>query len=345
MNSSGVAFLLTTKDRPEFTRRSLQSIDTCGGFDLIWVDGSTTPEGKALPRTIKLRNCRIAELHQDVRPRHTDPRSKSFGGNLGSHTAIHFGLKRVIERGYGYCGIIENDIVFEPDWFPRLMELFELGKRDGFEVGAVTARSIASRVMFRRPDYLVMWNIGAGMVLFTQRAARVVLETYATEHAKKLAVFYRRKFGLDLTGVWELWIDRRDYPHSPDWGFSRHLYEQGLASLGTIPSLAFNMDMRIEEVLRTTYVRQGEETAVADGRTFATFKTALATAAASPRSQHLIASLVDSARGKLFRAQLHSKFVRSAVWCSDRALHPISSTRSLIRRIKRPSHPTPSRSV
>jgi len=330
-----VGFLLTTKDRVDFTRRSLQSIDTCGGFDLIWVDGSTTPEGKALPRTIKLRNCRIAELHQDVRPRHTDPRSRSFAGNLGSHLAIDFGMRRAIDLGYDYCGIIENDITFEPNWLPRLMELFELGKRDGFNVGAVTARSIASRVMFRRPDYLVMWNIGAGMVLFTHQAARIVVRTYANWCAKKLARFCQKTFGVDLSNVWELWCDAKDRPLCPDWQFSSHLYEHGLASLATIPSLAFNMDMRIEEVLRTTYVRQAEEIPMADDRTFATYKGALAATAASPRSQRLIPSLVDSTRGRLFRAQLHSKFVRDSAYWLNHALHPISSTESLIRKTKR----------
>ncbi len=330
-----VCFLLTTKDRVDLTLRCLQSMDTCGGFDLVWVDGSTTPEGKALPQTIKLHNCRIAELYQDFRPRHTDPRSKAFAGNLGSHWAIDFGFRRLIDLGYDYCGIIENDIGFEPDWLPRVMELFALGKRDGFSVGAVTARSIASRAMFRHNGYLVMWLTGAGMVLFTQEAARIVIRTYANSSAKKLARFYRKTFRVDLRGVWEMWCDKKDRPLCPDWLFSSHLYEHGFASLGTIPSLAFNMEVRIEETLRTTYVQRPEDIPLADDRTVATFKAAISAAAARPRSRRLVPSFVDTTRGKLFRAQLHSKFVRDCGFWVYHALHPISSMKSLIRKARK----------
>ena len=137
-NTSRVAFLFTTKDRPDLTLRSLRSIDLCGGFDLIWVDGSTTAAGKAFPHSVHLKNCRIAELHQGVRPRRTDKRFRRLATTLGSDTAIHFGMSRALELGYDYCGIIENDIEFQPGWFPKLMELVDLGRRDGFEVGAVT---------------------------------------------------------------------------------------------------------------------------------------------------------------------------------------------------------------
>jgi hypothetical protein len=309
-------------------------MDTCGGFDLIWVDGSTTPEGRALPHTVKPHNFRIAEVYQDFRPRYPDP-LKRFPGTLGSDLAIVFGMGRLLDAGYDYCGIIENDVSFEPNWLPRLMELFDLGARDGFKVGAATARSIATRVMFRRPGYLAMWNIGAGMVLFSREAARITMRTYSNSSAKKLARIYKKTFGIDLRDVWELWNDQKDRRLCPDWQFSSHLYEHGFASLGTIPSLAFNIDMRIEEVLRSAYVREAEEIPFGNDHAFAIFKGALAAATASPRSHRLIASVVDSARSKLCRAQLYSKFVRDSAYWVARALQPVQSTRALIRRAKR----------
>ena len=48
-NAPRVAFLFTTKDRPDLTLRSLRSIELCRGFDLIWIDGSTSPAGKEFP--------------------------------------------------------------------------------------------------------------------------------------------------------------------------------------------------------------------------------------------------------------------------------------------------------
>jgi hypothetical protein len=330
-----VGFVFTTKDRPEFTRRCLASVDKCGGFDLFWVDGSTTPEAKALPQTMRPHNFRIAEVYQDFRPRSTGRHAIQVVGCVGSFTAIRFGLRRLLDLGYDYCGIIENDTTFEPDWFPRLMSLFEFGKRDGFAVGAVTARTIATLVMVTRPDYVGMWSIGAGMCLFTRQAAQIILDTLTGEPAKRMAQYYGKTFGVDLSDVWELWCDCKDWQHTADWGFSRHLYQRGLASLGTVPSLAFDMTFGIEETLRITYVGQAARFGQEDEERFARFRVALAAAAASPRSQHLFPSLVDSARAEWFRARLRSKTLTEVSYWFDRAVHPVSSTISLIRKIKK----------
>ena len=329
-----VGFVFTTKERPELTRRCLASMDTCGGFDLLWLDGSVTSEARVLPRTISPRNFRIAEVHQDFRPRHTGRHALHVVGRVGSFTAIRFGLSRLIELGYDYCGVIENDTLFQADWFPRLMELFELGKRDGFPVGAVTSRTIATRVLFARPDYVAMWSIGAGMCLFTRQAAQIILDTLAGESAKGMARYYGKTFGVDLGDVWELWCGREDWRHSADWGFSRHLYERGLASLGTTPSLAFDMTDGIEETLRISYVRQKTEPQEEDRQRFARFRTAMAAAEASPRSQRLIPSFIDSTRATWFRVRLYSKTLQEFSYWLERAFHPVSLMDSLIRRVK-----------
>ena len=235
-----VGFVFSTKDRPEFSRRSLASIDSCGGFDLIWVDGSDTPEGKALPSSVKLHNCRLVEVHSNVKG--------------GPDNAIRFGLKRLLSLGYEYCGLIENDIVLEPGWFQRLMELFSMASDDGFVVGAATVRNLSSRVLFYGPNYTINWVTGAGMVLFSRRAAKIVLATYGRMTARRIANFYKKKFGKDLSDVWELWIDKDDWLHGCDWAYSLQLYAHGMISVGSIPSMARNIDMDVEEILRTSYV-------------------------------------------------------------------------------------------
>ncbi len=58
-----IGFAFSTKDRVEFTRRSLASIDTDEGFDLVWVDGSVRPVGRRLPHEVRLRNPRLSPLH------------------------------------------------------------------------------------------------------------------------------------------------------------------------------------------------------------------------------------------------------------------------------------------
>jgi len=234
-----VGFVFSTKDRVEFTLRSLRSIDTEGGFDLIWVDGSDTPEGKALPEKVKLSNCRLAEVHYDIKG--------------GPDNAIRFGLQRLLDLGYDYCGLIENDIEFKPGWFSKLMELFKLGKSDGLSVGAVTVRAFKEWVLSYKPNYAILWTVGAGMVLFRRKAAEIVLNTYGAESIQNLRTYYLKEFGIDIakpclrnlkTSLSRmLLIYTRLKNPTCDYAYSMHLYKYGLASIGSITPMAYNMDM------------------------------------------------------------------------------------------------------
>lgn len=234
-----VGFVFSTKDRVEFTRRSLRNIDTEGGFDLVWVDGSDTPEGRALPGKVRLSNCRLAEVHYDIRG--------------GPDNAIRFGLQRLLELGYDYCGLIENDIEFKPGWFTKLMELFSLGEQDGLNVGAVTVRTIPTWVLMYKPQYALMWNTGAGMVLFKREAAEIVLDTYGPTSMYELRKFYLQEFGIDLVkpylgrlsfDVMRMWeVYTANTPLGCDWAYSMQLYKEGFSTIGTTISFASNMDV------------------------------------------------------------------------------------------------------
>jgi hypothetical protein len=236
-----VGFVFSTKDRVDFTLRSLASIDTDSGFDLIWVDGSNTCEGKAVPESVTLRKARLLEIQYNV------------GG--GPDSAIGFGLRRLLNLGYDYCGLIENDVLFQPGWFYKLMNLFEAADEYGFTVGAATVRNVESRVLLYRQQYTINWNVGAGMILFTRKAARVVLATYGPTTARKLAAFYRARFGIDLGNVWELWMDQEDRYLGCDWAYCMHLFSHGMISVGSIPSMASNIDCDMEKVLCTGFVK------------------------------------------------------------------------------------------
>jgi hypothetical protein len=242
-----VGFLFSTKDRPEFTEPTLRSIDEQGGFDLIWADGSDTQEGRTLPDRFPLRRARLAEMHRDVRG--------------GPDAAIAFGLSRLVELGYDYCGLIENDVVLGPGWFAALLGAIEAASADGLAVGAATVRSYESRVLEFRDGYTINWAVGAGMVLFTREAAELVLERYRRDGlgpwttARRVARFYRDLCGVDLRGIWDLWTGRLDRCLSSDWAYATILHEHGLASVGTIPSLATDLeDAGKPEALGTVYV-------------------------------------------------------------------------------------------
>ncbi|KPJ58462.1 MAG: hypothetical protein AMS15_08370, partial [Planctomycetes bacterium DG_23] len=239
---SKVGFSFSTKDRVDCTLRTLSGLETEGGFDLIWVDGSDTAGGKALPGSIKPRNFRLVEVHQGVK-----------GGPDG---AIRFGLKRLLELGYDYCGLIENDVLFEPGWYSDLMRLFEVGREEGLRVGAATVRTIDGRVMVYRPQYALMWYMGASVVLFTKKAAKIVLRTYKPTSSRELGAFFMHKLGVDLSKVWELWMDRPNRSIGCDGAFAMQLYRYGLSSLGTIPAKGRSFDFSIEERFRSHYVEK-----------------------------------------------------------------------------------------
>jgi hypothetical protein len=311
--ASKVGFAFSTKDRVEFTRASLASTDACTGFDLVWVDGSDTPEGKALPESAKPRNFRIVEIHHNVRG--------------GPDAAICFGLRRLVQRGYDYCGLIENDIEFKPGWFPKLMELFELGKRDGLEVGAVTARSIESRVLIHRPGYVIKWNVGAGMVLFTREAAQMVLADYGADTASELAHYYCRKFAQDLRNVWEFYMLGPNHLHGCDWRYAKSLYQRGLSSLGTAPSLAFNMDMDVEKVFRTSYVNASPSVTEEDGRRFSYLLNELSRTHGSSRGRRKASMIWYAVVDKFMGNRMHKRRVRQLT-------HPLNSAKLLLGRFK-----------
>lgn len=244
-NNPKVGFSFSTKDRVDFTLRCLAGIDTEGGFDLIWLDGSDTARGKALPGSIKLRNCRLIKVHHDVK---------------GADNALCFGLKRLLELGYDYCGLIENDVELQPGWHTDLMRLFELGRQDGLRVGAATVRTIDGRVLIYQPRHALMWYMGASIVLFTREAAKVILGTYKLTSSQELGKFYRNKLGIDLGNVWELWMDKPDRSIGCDGAFAMQLYRYGLSSLGTIPAKGRSCDFSIEERFRSHYVEKTLET-------------------------------------------------------------------------------------
>jgi hypothetical protein len=240
--SPKVGFAFNTMDRVNSTLKSLTTIDSDKGFDILWVDGSKSPEGKALATTYRLKNSPIVERHLNVRG--------------GPDAAIRFGLKRLLDLNYAYCGIIENDILFKPGWFKELLNLFSLANRDGFKVGAATVRNFDSRVIEYRSGFTTNWCIGAGMVLFTREAAQIIVDEYDSLYttARKICRFYAEFYGVDLRGNWDLWLDLIDRTLSPDWGFSMLLQRKGMVSVGSIPNMAYDTGVDVKNVLKTHYV-------------------------------------------------------------------------------------------
>jgi glycosyltransferase involved in cell wall biosynthesis/Tfp pilus assembly protein PilF len=266
-NPHRIGFALSTKERIEFTSRILPGLD-CGGFDLIWCDGSKTSEGRAFASAKHFSQTPLKEIHHDV--------------TGGPDAAIQFSLKRLLALGYDYVGLIENDIQLKPGWLQAMMSAWQAAEREGFKVGAATARSMASRVLAYGPEFVVKWNVGAGMVLFSRAAAEAVLADYSVPSALEIRDFFRQRAGVDLAPAWELFMDKKDRLLGADWRYASSVWKQNLVSIGTVPTFAENIDMDIRRDCQTDYVHADEAAWPCYCLTTSQLKTALALAGQNP---------------------------------------------------------------
>ena len=237
-----VAFVFSSKNRLNLTRASLESVDVVGGFELVWLDGSTEKESRDFVGSFQPKHAHVAGRFLDV------------GG--GPDAVITGGLRLLNNSGYALCGLIENDIQFDPGWFATIMNLFDRGRQLGLNVGAASVRTLDSRTLAYGPDYALMWDIGAGMILFTRPAVEIVLANYGHTNSMQLAQFYHQRFGVNLQDRWEIWRGHPNPGLSCDWRYCMELYRHNLACLGSIPTMARNIDTDIPAFTRSFYVTQ-----------------------------------------------------------------------------------------
>lgn len=241
---SKVGFALSTRDRFVYTMRTINSLDAEGGFDLIWNDGSERNEVPELSRYFVFRNARLVEVN--------------YGVKGGADAAIRYGLRRLLELGYDFVGLIENDVLLLPGWLSTMRAAFEVANQDGVNVGAVSALGYQSRVLEYREKYSIDWARGAALVLFTREAAEVLLENYSRLEmtSQQIRRFYAEQFAVALhVSEWAVGGRWMDGPMTLDWGYAPLLYAHGYACVGTIPSLARDLEFDLRTVLRTGYVR------------------------------------------------------------------------------------------
>jgi hypothetical protein len=241
---SKIGFALSTRDRFVFTMRTIKSLDAEGGFDLVWNDGSERNEVPELSRYFAFRNARLVEVN--------------YGVKGGADAAICYGLRRLLELGYDFIGLVENDVLLAPGWLATMRDAFESAANEGVVVGAVSALGYRSRVLEYRKNYSIDWARGAGLVLFTREAAQFVLENYSNLKmtSQQIRGVYAELFGVALhMPEWAVGGRWMDGPMTLDWGYAPLLYANGYACVGTIPSFASDLEFDVRKVLRTDYVR------------------------------------------------------------------------------------------
>jgi hypothetical protein len=220
-------FGFTTRDRVDVTLQSIASFAFAAAFDLLWLDGSTTQEGRNLPRQLAPNMPCLREIIDGV--------------DGGPDVAIVTALTRMLELDYAYCGLIESDIVLAPGWFAALMALFGAGAADGLAVGAVTARAFEQRVLLKQPGYAVLMLSGAGMILFTRAAARLVLDHYRTPSTQEVRSWILYVAGRDCAAFSEAAFRQgadADVALASDYRYEMVLQRHGLCTLATSPLYA-----------------------------------------------------------------------------------------------------------
>lgn len=218
-----LALAYSTRDQVELTEQTflalLRSVNAkqYGGPYIIWCDGSTDEAAIAY---YKDKSKFAINCAADVRG--------------GADAAIAWKLTTALRTGCTHIGLIENDVLLDEDWLAPTMELFEKGKRDGLEVGAVSARSYVDRVLIQRNGWAVMHNLGAGMVIFTRQAAELVLRSFRTYWWPSNRYLFAQLSGIDLA-TYACFGGQEQFV-TTDWGWEAQLARHGLASLALTPA-------------------------------------------------------------------------------------------------------------
>lgn len=226
---SPIAVAYSTKDRVDLTRATAGRLLAEDRIDLVWFDGSATPEGRALPGELMPGHAAATALHHGV-----------VGG---PDSAILYALLTLREAGYRWIVLIENDILLDEGWFDALFAAVAAAERDGFRVGGASCRVIANRVLSANGDYALLFNAGAGFLALTHEAAGLVIENYRTVDSLELARLFLNLTGLtvdcwsnpDATGPSRLLL-------SADWMFDAALYMHGLVVACPPATVARNID-------------------------------------------------------------------------------------------------------
>ena len=216
-----VAFL--SKDRVELSRQSFKPLMGTD-WTTFWIDGSTTQEGESLPYSNEF--SRAAWPHAHVR--------SNIRGGAGA--AIVYALSELLNHRemYDALMLVENDVLLYDGWFADLNAACARACADGLTVGAATVRTYEDRVLFQRDGYAVMHNVGAGCIMLTREAARIVLDTFRSGWTTDNRRIFGRLCGVDIGKFWAFRMN--EHPLVADWHFDAVLASHGFASVGVTPS-------------------------------------------------------------------------------------------------------------
>jgi len=232
-----VAFAFSTKDRMDFTSQTLSRVleESEGNFDVYWLDGSATQQGKIFPYEFALK---YRQNHSGKYP--LTQLLENVSG--GAAAVIMFALQNLYQKSYSYIGLIENDVLLEPGWFKKTFGLFNtLGNP-----GAVSARCFKDRVLAVHGSHAEMANIGAGMILFKREVVPYIIESWRMPLLWEVQALCKHFTGKDYP-IPKMVLEKdpelkQTWQMTHDWYFEPALWAKGYSALATVPTMASNLD-------------------------------------------------------------------------------------------------------
>ena len=216
------AISYTCCDKMDLVRQSVAPLVEAAirhRFHLFVCDGSREAESE---KTLFEIAYPTATIHDNIRG--------------GAGAAYVYALTTMLDHpeGYDYVGLVESDCLLKDDWYERIVALFAAGATDGLPVGAVSARTYDDRILLQRPDYAVLHNAGAGMVIFSRAAARLALDHLRTACTLDNRRIFSALSGIDIGRYWA--FRGAEQRLVADWHWDAMLAAHGYATLGLVPS-------------------------------------------------------------------------------------------------------------
>jgi len=216
-----MALSLLTANKPELVAQSAKPLlagAVANKYHLFVVDGSTSDVNE---QAIWDLTWPAGHMHANVR------------GGAGAAIVYALSMMLAHEENYSHVALVESDVLLLDGWLDCL-DLFDLGRTVGLEVGAVSARCYVDRVLFQEDRFAVMHNLGAGMIVLTREAARIVLDTFRTAWSTDNRRIFAQLAGLDIGSFWA--FRTNEHYLTADWHWEAALAARGLAALALTPS-------------------------------------------------------------------------------------------------------------
>ncbi len=104
----------------------------------------------------------------------------------------------------------------------------------------MSARTYEDRILCQRDRYAIMHNLGAGQIILTREAAKLILRNFRTPFSTENRQTFCRLANVDLARQWA--FGPHEHFLTADWGWDAMLAAHGLASLALVPSRATMID-------------------------------------------------------------------------------------------------------